>query len=63
MTLTLIGDTGISLFLTLFADGIGRRVVLASGALLMVASGIMFALSSSYFVLLLAAILGVISPR
>jgi predicted MFS family arabinose efflux permease len=63
MTLTLIGDTMISFFLTLFADGIGRKAILALGAILMSTSGVVFALSGNYWILLLAAILGVISPR
>nr|CEG05269.1 unnamed protein product [Fusarium clavum] len=62
MTLTLAGDIVISFFLALFADGVGRRAVLALGAILMTASGIVFATSSNYWILLAAAILGVISP-
>jgi predicted MFS family arabinose efflux permease len=62
MTLTLVGDIIISFMLALFADGVGRRVVLALGAILMTASGIVFATSSNYWILLTAAILGVISP-
>jgi MFS family permease len=63
MTLTLAGDVGISFALTLIADGVGRRVVLALGAALMAASGIVFAIAEDYWVLLAAAVLGVISPR
>ena len=63
MTLTLVGDVCISLLLTLFADGLGRKATLALGAILMVASGIVFAISGAYWVLLIAAIAGVISPR
>jgi predicted MFS family arabinose efflux permease len=63
MTLTLVGDTAISFVLTLFADALGRKVVLALGAVMMTASGIVFALSGNYWILLLAAIMGVISPR
>ncbi|KAF4450446.1 hypothetical protein F53441_6445 [Fusarium austroafricanum] len=62
MTLTLVGDIIISFLLALFADGVGRRAVLALGAILMTASGIVFATSSNYWMLLAAAILGVISP-
>jgi predicted MFS family arabinose efflux permease len=61
-TLTLLGDVALSLFLTLVADALGRRKILFFGASLMVLSGIAFALSSNYFVLLVAAIFGVISP-
>lgn len=63
MTLTIAGDVCISFFLTLFADGIGRKAVLALGALLMIGSGVVFALFENYYVLLAAAIFGVISPR
>jgi MFS family permease len=63
MTLTLAGDILISFFLALYADRVGRRAILACGAALMVASGIIFALSSNYLILLAAAVAGVISPR
>lgn len=62
MTLTLVGDVVISFFLTLFADKLGRKAILSLGALLMAGSGAVFALCSDYWVLLLAAVLGVISP-
>ncbi|KAI2786821.1 hypothetical protein POX_g09216 [Penicillium oxalicum] len=62
MTLTLVGDVGISFVLTLFADAMGRKAVLALGSVLMVGSGLVFALSGNFWVLLAAAILGVISP-
>lgn len=63
MTLTLLGDVLISFVLTVIADGFGRRRMLALGAALMVGSGVAFALSSNYWILLLAAVLGVISPN
>ncbi|KAI9150521.1 membrane protein [Paramyrothecium foliicola] len=62
MTLTLAGDVAISFILACYADGIGRKWTLVLGALLMVASGVVFALSSSYWILLVAAVFGVISP-
>ncbi|KAK6457958.1 major facilitator superfamily domain-containing protein [Scheffersomyces xylosifermentans] len=62
MTLTLIGDTVISYFLTWYADQIGRRRVMMLGTLMMYGSGMVFAFSSHFVVLLLAAIFGVISP-
>ncbi|KAI1626727.1 major facilitator superfamily domain-containing protein [Exophiala viscosa] len=62
MTLTLLGDVAISLVLTVVADRIGRRRMLAFGALMMAASGIIFALFSNYWILVLASVLGVISP-
>lgn len=62
MTLTLAGDVIISFFLALFADRLGRRAVLILGASLMAGSGLVFATQSNYWVLLAAAVLGVISP-
>ena len=63
MTLTLLGDVVISFILTLVADGLGRRRILMLGAALMSASGVIFALSGNYWVLVMASIFGVISPR
>ena len=63
MTLTLLGDVAISFCLTLVADGLGRRRILALGAALMSASGVVFVLSDNYWVLVVASIFGVISPR
>ena len=63
MTLTLAGDVVISFCLALIADSLGRRNILALGALLMTGSGVVFGLSGNYWVLLAAAILGVITPR
>ena len=63
MTLTLLGDVVISFGLTLFADGLGRRRILVLGAALMTASGVVFAFSGNYWVLVAASIFGVISPR
>lgn len=63
MTLTLVGDVAISFFLTLFADSMGRKAVLALGSIMMACSGIVFALFGNYWILLAAAVFGVISPR
>ncbi len=62
LTLTLVGDTLISLWLTTNADRIGRRRVLVAGSLLMVAAGVVFAATSWVPLLIIAATLGVISP-
>ncbi|KAL2833679.1 major facilitator superfamily domain-containing protein [Aspergillus cavernicola] len=62
MTLTLFGDVAISFLLTLFADAMGRRAVLALGSVMMVGSGAVFALVGNYWALLAAAVFGVISP-
>jgi len=62
LTLTLIGDTAISLWITTHADRIGRKRMLIAGAGLMVLAGILFVITSNYFLLVLAATIGVISP-
>lgn len=62
MSATLIGDVLISYFLTLYADRIGRKKTLCIGAIMMVFSGIIFSLSGNFYLLLFAAIVGVISP-
>lgn len=62
LTLTLLGDAGISLLLTTHADRAGRKRTLLVGALLMTLAGIVFALSDNFYVLAIAAIIGVISP-
>ncbi|KAK3320388.1 major facilitator superfamily domain-containing protein [Cercophora scortea] len=61
MSLTLLGDVLLSLLLTLIADRVGRRRTLFAGAVLMIMSGTTFALCENYWVLLLAAVVGVIS--
>lgn len=62
MTLTLVGDVVISFILTCYADALGRKTVLCIGSLLMVVSGVAFAFTNNFFILLAAAIFGVISP-
>jgi MFS family permease len=62
LTLTLLGDVAISLWLTTRADRIGRRKVLIAGSLLMVAAGIVFASTDVVLILVLAGAIGVISP-
>ncbi|KPI44892.1 uncharacterized protein AB675_2694 [Cyphellophora attinorum] len=60
--LTLIGDFFMVLLLTQFAHVIGLKTVLVVGAVLMTMSGVVFALASNYWILLAAAVLGVLSP-
>ncbi len=62
LTLTLIGDTIVSLVLTTRADRIGRRRTLIVGAFLMAAAGLVFASTSHIGLLLVAGTIGVISP-
>jgi MFS family permease len=62
LTLTLLGDTLISLWITTQADRIGRKRMLLAGAGLMLFAGILFAVTRSYVFLVVAATIGVISP-
>ncbi len=62
LSLTLVGDTVISLWLTTHADRIGRRKVLIAGSALMLGAGAVFAVARDPLLLLLAATVGVISP-
>ena len=62
MTLTLLGDAGVTLWITTSADRIGRKKMLVFGALLMVLSGVVFLLTSDFTLLLIAGVVGVISP-
>jgi hypothetical protein len=62
LTLTLMGDTVVSLFLTTRADRIGRRRMLIVGAVLMAGAGLVFASTRHLWLLVLAGTIGVISP-
>ena len=59
---TLAGDAGISLWLTTHADSFGRKRTLIVGALLMLGAGIIFLMTNNLIVLMIAAVIGVISP-
>lgn len=61
LTLTLVGDVILSLAVSLVADRFGRRRTVCCGAGLMILSGATFALSEQYWVLLPAAVVGVLS--
>jgi MFS family permease len=62
LTLTLVGDTLVTLAITTSADRLGRRRMLVLGAALMVLAGAVFASTRSFWLLLAAATVGVISP-
>jgi MFS family permease len=62
LSLTLVGDTLVSLWLTTHADRIGRRRTLLIGAALMAVAGAVFASGTAFVVLLIAATIGVLSP-
>ena len=61
-TFTLVGDAFITLWLSTSADRFGRKRVLILGALLMAGAGIAFVLTRNVILLVIAAIVGVISP-
>jgi len=61
-TLTLLGDTAISLWITTHADRAGRQRMLIAGAALMVLAALIFAFTSNFYLLLLASAIGVLSP-
>jgi MFS family permease len=64
-TLTLLGDAGISLWITTTADHAysrGRKKMLLLGAGLMILAGVVFSLTGNIVLLMIAAIIGVISP-
>lgn len=61
MTFTMIGDVFLGVFLTMIADKVGRRRVLFGGSILMMLSGLIFAMFENFWILLFAAVVGVIS--
>ncbi|NSW87862.1 MAG: MFS transporter [Syntrophobacteraceae bacterium] len=62
LSLTLIGDSVISLWITTTADRYGRKKMLILGAVLMTFSGTLFAFTDHFPLLLFAATVGIISP-
>jgi MFS family permease len=62
VTMTLVGDAVISLWISTVADRVGRKSMLIAGALLMVLGGAVFAGTTGFVPLLIAATIGVISP-
>jgi MFS family permease len=62
LTMTLLGDMVISLWITTAADRIGRKRMLILGAGLMTLVGCVFAITGSFIVLLFVATIGVLSP-
>jgi MFS family permease len=62
LTLTLVGDTAISLWMSTHADRYGRRRMLVLGSCLILGAGLIFIATGRFVVLLAAATIGVISP-
>lgn len=61
-TLTLVGDAAVTLVITTSADRLGRRRSLMLGGALMALAGTVFLMTRQPALLLVAAIIGVISP-
>jgi len=62
LSLTLAGDTLLSLWITTRADRAGRGRMLRLGAALMAAAGLVFASAQDFWLLLLGATIGIVSP-
>lgn len=62
LSLTLIGDALISLWITTRADRIGRRRMLMLGGGLMIIAGVVFGFSDQFLLLALVAFIGTLSP-
>jgi MFS family permease len=62
LSMTLLGDMVISLWITTAADRIGRKRMLILGAGLMTLVGCVFAVTGNFVVLLCVATIGVLSP-
>ena len=62
LSLTLAGDVAVSLVLSTRADRLGRRRTLVVGAVLMIGAGLAFLSTGNFVLLVIAGIIGVISP-
>ena len=62
LTMTLLGDVAVSLWITTTADRVGRKRMLIVGAMLMALAGAVFLSTDDFYLLLAAATIGVISP-
>ncbi len=62
LSMTMLGDVAVSLWITTTADRIGRKWMLILGAILMALAGAVFLSTDDFLLLLVAATIGVISP-
>jgi MFS family permease len=62
LSVTLLGDAAVSLPITVIADRVGRRRMLLVGSGLMIFAGLVFAFTTNVVFLVIAAIIGTISP-
>lgn len=62
LTATLIGDAALSLFIASIADRLGRKRMLIAGVGLMVFAGMIFVATTNIGLLVMAAVVGTLSP-
>ena len=62
ITATLVSSSFFTLFASLYADRIGRRKTLMLFSGLMAIAGLIFAFTTDYYLLLIAALIGLINP-
>ena len=62
MTLTFIGDLVSSFLLSIITDQIGRKKMLLACSVLMTLTGAVFGSFENYYVLVITAILGILTP-
>lgn len=62
MTLTFVGDLILSFYLALIADKVGRRMVIFLSSLLIIITGVTFALTENIYILATVAFFGVLTP-
>ncbi len=61
LSMTMLGDVAVSLWITTTADRVGRKMMLTVGAVLMALAGAAFLSTDDFLLLLVAATVGVIS--
>ena len=62
LTATLAGDIFVSLWVTMVADRVGRKNMLLLGSLLMILAGLVFLFTDDPVWIIIAAIIGIVSP-
>jgi MFS family permease len=62
LSATLLGGASFTIFCSLYADRIGRRKMLIFLSFLMASSGVLFYLTENHAVILIAAVIGTLSP-
>ncbi len=62
LSATLLGSAGFTVFVSYYADRLGRKRLLIVLSVLMAVSGLTFALTTNFYILFAAAIVGTLSP-